>query len=135
MKSKIVFHDLKMEIHVETGIIARYYSELMYIVHDAPYSWLYFTGRNRYRVCVSLQKMMSNLPEALFMKCRRSVIINVCYYKEYDLAKSMVVMEDGREFFLTEFNVLEFNAKRGNMRFFSPCEKCEARMNFCRMSK
>jgi len=46
MKSKIIFHDLKMEILVETGVIARYYGELMYIIYDAPYCWLYFTGNN-----------------------------------------------------------------------------------------
>ena len=135
MKSKIVFHDLKMEILIENGAIARYYSELMYVVHDAPYCWLHFTGKNRYRVAVSLRVMMNNLPEASFMKCKRSGIINVCYYKEFDHAKSIVVMEDGREFKLTKRNVVNFNSKRSNMRFSLPCEKCELLVYFCRKTK
>ena len=144
MESKIVFHDLKMEILVETGIIARYYGELMYIIYDAPYCWLYFTGKNRYRVVIPLKKLMDNLPTASFIKCKRSFVLNVCYYKEYVVTKSMVVMEDGREFNLTRRNVLNFNTMRNNIsRISPPCtrcysctkEKCNKRVTFCRQQK
>ena len=141
MKSKIIFHDLKMEILVETGIIARYYGELMYVIYDAPYCWLHFTGKNRYRVVVTMKKLMDNLPNASFFRCKRSTIFNVCYYKEYVMAKSMVVMEDGREFKLTRRNILNFNAMRNDIsRISPPCttcytctnKKCESRVTFCR---
>ena len=43
MTSKIVFHDQKMEIVVENGADARYYSEMMYVIYDAPYCNLHFS--------------------------------------------------------------------------------------------
>ena len=141
MKSKIVYHDLKMEIWIETGVISRYYGELMYVIYDAPYCWLYFTGKNRYRVVVTVRNLMQNLPAVSFLKCKRSVILNVCYYKEYDRAKSMVIMEDGRKFKLTRLNVLNFNTIRNNIpRNSPPCprcytctdESCESRVMFRR---
>ena len=144
MKSKIVFHDLKMEIRIETGVISRYYGELMYIIYDAPYCWLYFTGRNRYRIIVTMKSLMNNLPEASFVRCKRSVILNVCYYKEYDHTKSMVIMEDDREFKLTQPNIMKFNTIRNKIPHNSPpcprcytCteEKCESRMIFRQWKK
>jgi len=144
MKSKIVFHDLKMEIRIETGVIARYYGELMYIVYDAPFCWLHFTGKNRYRVVVTMKSLMANLPDASFFRCKRSVILNVCYYKEYNHTQSMVVMEDGREFKLTRINNVKFNKIRNNLPYHSPpcsrcytCtdEKCESRVVFYSQKK
>ncbi len=96
MKSKIIFHDLKMEIPDDTKIITRFYGELMYIIYDAPYCYMHFTGTQKYKVDVTLQDMMDNLPE-VFVRCNRSIVLNVCYYKEYDMNLSTIIMDDNRK--------------------------------------
>ena len=105
MKSKIIFYDRKMAIPVKTGIVTGYYGELMYIQFDKPYCLLNFTGKNRYMVEVSLQYIIDNLPEGMFLKCRRSAILNVCYCKELINTPPTAVMEDGVKIRLTKLNV------------------------------
>ena len=62
MKSKIAFHDLKMEIAEGTKVVSRFYGELMYIIYDAPYCRLYFNDTQKYQVKIALQFMSDNLP-------------------------------------------------------------------------
>ena len=142
-KSKIVFHDLKMEISVRDRVIARYYGELMYIIYDAPYCWLYFADNTKYNVEITMRHLIDNLPEA-FIRCNRSVIFNVCYYREYRIALFEVEMVDSRVFILSRYNVLTFNERRTRLPRISPpyakcytCPEaeCESRSTFCRRKK
>ena len=119
MNPKIVFYDLKMEITDETKIVARCYSELMYIIYDTPYCWLHFTDTKKYKVEISLQYMIDNLPIA-FIRCNRSVILNVCYFKEYDFTSLMIVMRDDTVFKLSRRNVKNFNTVRFKLSRISP---------------
>ena len=142
VKSKIIFHDLKMEISVKNGVVARYYGELMYIMYDAPYCWLYFADNTKYKIEATMRYLIDNLPEA-FIRCNRSVILNVCYYREYRITLSEVVMDDNRVFTLSRFNSLRFNAMRTSLpRISPPCancytctDECESRSVFCRRKK
>ena len=124
MKPKIIFQDLKMEFIDRTKVVARYYGELMYIIYDAPFCWLHFTDDKKYRVGIALQYMIDNLPIA-FIRCNRSVILNVCYYKEYDFNSLKVQMYNDWEFKLSRRNVKRFNAVRFKLpRISPPCSKC-----------
>ena len=87
--------------------------------------------------------MMDNLPEA-FIKCNRSVILNLCYYKEYNMTSLMLVMDDDKVFKLARRNVKNFNTMRSKLsRISPPCtncyncidEACESRVVFCRRKK
>ena len=140
MKSKITFYDRKMAIPVETGIDARYYGELMYIIFDKPYCWLHFTGNTKYRVETTLQYMMNNLPKAAFIKCRRSAILNLCYFKSFRKLPQTIVMDDGATFKLSKQNVLDFKVMMSRLsRISPPCpvcytctnEECASRIVFC----
>ena len=144
MKSKILFHDRKMVIPIETGCVTHYYGELIYILFDKPYCVLYFTGNIKYRVETSLRYMMDNLPELGFMKCKRSVIINICYYKSFRKIVPEVVMEDGASFKLSRQNVLDFKMMIKCLPNMSPpCPACHicadndcgSRLAFCRRKK
>ena len=114
MNSKIVFHEQKMEIPVKTGFVARHYHELMYIVYDAPYCWLHFTGKTRYKVEVTLQYLMERLPKTTFFQCNRSAILNLHCYREYRKKDEMVVMDDGMELNLARRRVNDFHDLRKN---------------------
>ena len=54
IKSKIVFHDLKMEIILKSGFVARYYSELMYIVYSNLFCTFHFADNEKYTVEIKL---------------------------------------------------------------------------------
>ena len=140
MKSKIVFHDLKMEILDDATTVARYYGELMYVIYEAPWCWLHFVDKTQYRVEVTLQYMMDNLPPA-FVQCNRSVLLNLCYYREVDYILLMVRMDDGKEFNLARRRMKAFKETKNNLRRISPpcpscyvCthKECESRVTFCK---
>jgi len=140
MKSKIVFHDLKMEIIVKTGFVARYYGELMYIVYENNNCVLYFADNNIYIVESSLIYMMENLPEGVFVRSNRKTVLNICHCKEYDKTKSEIQMDNGKVFSLSRRNVTDFNAKRKSIRLMCTCTncftckncECEIKSVFCR---
>jgi len=144
MKSKILFHDRKMVIPIETGFIAHDYGELMYILFDKPYCVLHFTGNCKYWVEISLQYMIDNLPKSGFMKCKRSAIINICYYKNFRKIESEIVMEDGARISLSKQNISDFKLMIKCLPNISPpcpaCHRCtnlacENRLAFCRRRK
>jgi DNA-binding LytR/AlgR family response regulator len=130
MKSKILFHDLKMQIPVGTGEVARYYSELMYVIYDASYCRLHFADKSKYTVEVSLQHMLDNLPESVFFLCNRSVILNTCYYREYQLSPPMIKMDDETVFSLSRRKISEFKKMKNKLaRISPPCPGCNAYKN------
>ena len=142
MKVNIVFHDRKMEIPVKSGIDIHYYGDLMYIKFDKPYCSLYFADKTKYTVEISLQSMKNNLPNATFMKCKRSAIVNLCYCKHLRTNPPGIVMEDGEKFKLSKQNVPEFRSKINNLAHISPpcpefykCrrDECESLGLFCRL--
>jgi hypothetical protein len=55
-----------MEIPVKNGMVVYCYAELMYVIYDAPYCYLYFADNTNYFIQTSLQNMMDNLPETTF---------------------------------------------------------------------
>ena len=141
MKQKIVFKEKKMIIPVKTGEVYRYYGELMYVIFDKPYCWLHFTGNTKYCVEVNLQHIMDNLPEAVYIKCKRSAIVNACYCKELKTNLQKAVMEDGTEIKLSKRNVPVFKQMMVDLpRISPPCpscytcknENCINRALFCR---
>ena len=111
MKRRIIFHDLKMDIPVTTGYVARYYDELMYIIYDAPFCLLYFVDK-QLRVEASLQSMINNLPKKIFFECSRPVIIHVDHCKEFNRTEAVVVMDDGRKFKISRRRIKDFIRKR-----------------------
>ena len=125
MKSKISFCDRKMVIPVETGVDVRYYGELMYIIFDKPYCWLHFTENTKYKVEVTLKDMMDNLPKEVFMKCKRSAILNLCYCKVFRKKPPVIVMDDGEKFMLSRQNVQDFRRMTNILpRISPPCHTC-----------
>ena len=115
MTPKIVFHDQKIEIVLKTGFVARYYDELMYIVYKKLRCTLHFVDKEKYTVETTLKDMENNLPEAAFVKCNRTTIVNLCHCKGYDKTISEIRMDDGEAFTLSRRNKTDFNAKRKNL--------------------
>ena len=138
----MLFHDLKIEIAVKNGLVARYYSELMYVAYDAPYCWLYFADQTKYKVESTLKFLLDNLPDA-FLRCNRSTIINVFYYKEYSQQLAEIVMDDKKVFTLSRRSAPVFNAKRVYLSShslpvnngYSCMGSCEIKSVFCRRKK
>ena len=115
MKSKIEFYDQKIEIALRTGFVARYYSELMYVVYEDLYCTFHFSDNEKYTVEASLKELENNLPEAEFVKCNRNTIVNLCHCRGYDKTISEIRMDDGEVFTLTRRNKTDFKAKRKNL--------------------
>ena len=142
MNSKIVFHDLKIEIADKTGFIVYYYGELMYIIYDAPYCWFYFADKTKYKIETTVQYLFDNLPE-VFFRCNRSSIINISYYKKFLINMNKLVMDDGKIFTLSRNNAIKFNTKRISLpRITPPCLncysckiECESMLAFCLKKK
>ena len=112
MKSEIAFHELKMYIPVKTGFVSQNYGELMYVVYDAPYCCLHFTGKKKYKVEVPLHYMLKNLPQNDFFQCNRAVIINIGCCKEFNRIDGVIKMEDDMEFSLARRRAKDFNIMR-----------------------
>ena len=121
MKSKIVFHDQKIEISLKTGFVARYYDELMYVVYKELHCTFHFIDDEKYTVEVILKEMEDNLPVAAFVKCNRNTIINLCHCKGYDKTISEIRMDDGGVFILSRRNKTGFKAKRKNLPRIFTC--------------
>ena len=129
MKAKIVFNDLKMEIANDGKVTTRFYGELMYVIYDAPYCLLHFTDDKKYRVEATMQFVLDNLPIA-FIRCNRSVILNMCYYKEYDSMLMEVKMECGKHFKLSRRHLRNFKEARQSLpRISPPCQICYVCIN------
>jgi len=140
MKPKISFYDRKMVIPIKRGVDACYYGELMYVKFDKPYCILHFTGSKKYKVEISLKEMMDNLPQNTFFKCKRSAILNICYFRSFSNNPPMITMDDGAKFELSKQNVQFFNQIKINFtRISPPChscytckyETCKNRVLFC----
>ena len=130
MNSKIVFIDKKMIIPTKTGTIYRYYSELKYVIFDKPYCSFHFADGDIYIVEDNLCNIMENLPEDIFLKCKRAAILNVCYCKELKTNPPTALMRDGKEIRLSKCNVPDFKNMMINAKQASPlCKKCYACIN------
>ena len=141
MKPKIVFYDRNLSIPDKSKCKIFYYGELMYIKFDKPYCIFYFTKKRIHWIKVSLKEIADKLPEAVFLKCQRSVIINLCYLKGFDKNPLMVEMVDGTKFELTKQNRVELDLMLGRLKDIAPpcpicypCleDKCERQALFCK---
>ena len=144
MRTEILFFERKMAIPIKSGIVTRYYGELMYIKYDKPYCWLYFIKNNKFLVEFSIQELFDNLPEASFLKCKRSAILNICYLRSFTEDSMMAEMADGTTLNLSKKNVLTIREMIKNLSEISPqcpicypCtdEKCESQILFCSRMK
>ena len=125
MKSKVVFHRRKMEISKEKGIVARYYSELMYVRYTEPYCYLHFRDGVKYQLETTIDYLLKNLPKQPFFRCNRHEIINLCFFSEYKEEPFMVILEDGTGFKLSFRNVHAFKKQKTGMKCISPvCPHC-----------
>ena len=120
MKSKIVFYDRTMTIPVKSGIVNLFYGELMYIKFEKPFCILHFTKSRKYWVEISVREMMAHLPEAVFLKCKRSAILNLSYLKGCYDHPPTIVMADGERFSFSKQNVLNFQMMSSRLHDLSP---------------
>ncbi|WP_106828185.1 LytTR family DNA-binding domain-containing protein [Parabacteroides pacaensis] len=140
MKSKILFYDQKIEITLKTGFVSRYYDELIYVVYENLFCYLYFSDNKKLKADITLKNMMKNLPETVFVKCNRNTILNLCYCREYDKTINKIIMEDGEVFTLSRRNITDFNTKRKNLYHLSGCinfnrckkSNCNNKFVFCK---
>ena len=133
-----------MTIPVKSGIVSHYYGVLMHIQFDKPYCVLQFTKGRKYWVEVSIQEVLANLPEAVFLKCKRSAIINLCYLKSFHENPPTIEMADGVTFSLSKHNVLEYRMMTKRLDDLAPpcpicypCtdKKCKSQALLCRKSR
>ena len=120
MKTKIKFYRRKLEIPTYSGEVARYYSDLMYVKYEDPYSKLYFSNGEKYKAEVPLQYLMKNLPPKPFFQCNRSTIINICYYAEIRENPPRIIMDDGTELSLSVRNIAKFKHHKAGLKRISP---------------
>ena len=141
MNSEIKFYDQNMEIPVEKGEVVYYYGKLMYVLYKAPYCWLHFADKSKFKVEHSLRNIMGNLPQRVFFQCNKATIINFCYYRGYNPHTRTVIMDDGEKFDLSRRRKDAFKSKKEILPRLSPpcpvcytCTKkdCENRVVFCR---
>ena len=141
MKTLITFYDRKMAIFAESEINARFYGNLMYIKFDKPHCWLYFTENEKFKVEIPLKEMTDNLPKAGFMKCKRSAVVNICYFKKLIGHSRTIEMNDGTTFKLSKQDVNDFRQLlKRTPRISPPCtdcnsctnDNCESQIVFCR---
>ena len=52
--------------------------------------------------------MMNNLPEAVFLLCKRSAILNVYHFKSFEKNPPMIEMANGEQFKLSKRNAIDF---------------------------
>ncbi|MDR2233850.1 MAG: LytTR family transcriptional regulator [Tannerella sp.] len=125
MNDPIKFYRSKLTLTTQQGNIAYYYNELMYVIYENAYCWLYFSDGKSYNVDVPLKYIMENIPQQPFFKCNRKEIINLCYYKEYQEYPSTVVLENEKTFKLSARNITPFKKKKAGLYRLSPlCPKC-----------
>jgi len=126
MRREIKFYRLKMEIPFKSGEVASYFSDLLYVKYDKPFSMFYFTGEKTVLMAeITLKRLLDNLPEKPFFRCSRQIIINICRYRSFTVKPPLVVMEDGTEFKLSYRNITAFKRKKAGLERLSPlCESC-----------
>lgn len=144
MNFQIKFDDRIMGISTKSGIETRYYGELMYFIFNKPYCDLYFTGNKKYCVEISLKDLIENLPSGAFFKCKRSAVVNLCYFKAFRKREREIEMEDGKKIELSKQNVPDFGKIFSNLPCISPpcracyeCDDhaCDSQIVFCRRKK
>ena len=114
-----------MEIKTYNGVVARYYSDLMYVKYEDPYCWLFFADDDKYKVEVSIKYLFENLPQKPFFRCNRTSIINICYYAEFDKYLSQLIMDDGTKFELSFRKDEKFKTQKADLKRISPpCPLC-----------
>lgn len=125
MKPKITFHRKKMEISTDNGEVARHYGDLMYVTFKDPFCRLQFVDGVHYKVDISLKYLQENIPKMIFFRCSRTTIINICYYKEYQIDSATVRMDDGMVFKLSVRSIADFKKQKANIpRISPPCPPC-----------
>ena len=144
MKTEIVFCNKKMLISAKSGKVKRFYGELMYIKYEKPYCVFHFKEGPKYWIEVPLQYMIDNLPDATFLVCKRSAILNLIYFKNFTANPPMIEMLDGEKFKLSKQNALKFNEMLSQLPQLSPLcpicypcknETCKSQALFCRRNK
>ena len=138
MKSKIVFHDLKMEIPIKNGEAVFYYGDLMYVVCDKPFCYLHFVNEETiYSVEISLKRLFENLPQKVFFQCNRQNIINICHYKRYTVKPPEIVMNNGNKVPLSYRKIAAFKNLKSNLQHVlqSSAENCPNCLFFFRSAK
>ena len=130
-----------MEIRDKARKEIRYYGELMYVKFDKPYCDLFFTKKRKYTVESTLKHLMDKLPEAAFLICKRSAVINLCYIRVIDRNPPMVEMEDVAILELSDKNLKDLERMRSRLNDIAPpcpicypCKEhsCESQMLFCK---
>jgi len=132
MKKEIKFYRMNMELPVIRRTIVRYYSELVYVEYDKPYSKLYFAGeKHAYTVETTLKRLMENLPRQAFFQCNPQCIINLCRYSDYDEALRIIRMDNGKELMLAHRRIAAFNKQKASLKRLSPlCDTCYTCTNY-----
>ena len=125
MSSQIVYYDRKMVIPFKSRSEICYYGQLMYIQFSKPYCILHVTNNKPYWIDVPLKEIENKLPEAAFLKCKRSVIINLCYLKSINRKPPEVEMVDGAKFDLSKQNLLDLEWMMSRLQDIAPpCPVC-----------
>jgi len=101
MKPKIEFYRNKIVMPIKNGEVASYYSDLMYIKYKDSYCWLFFSGGQKYSLDISLAELLKNLPQKPFFRCKRTEVVNLCYYSEFRENPAVLILEYGSEFSLS----------------------------------
>ena len=133
MRTKINFYDLKMLIFHKSEKAAYYYCELMYIIYDKPYCRLFFSNKKKNVIEMSITTLMEYLPESVFLMCKRSAIVNLCYLKHLKHDEMTIEMSDGVKFPLSKANIMDFNLMIEKVEDISPyCPDCFACKPTCK---
>ena len=127
MKTKIEFYDLQMLIFRKSEKVTHYYGELMYIRYEKPYCHLFFADKHNSWIEMSITTLMDYLPDSVFLMCKRSTIVNLCYFKRLTYDPLTIEMSDGEKFAISKANALDFNLMIETIQELSPsCPDCFA---------
>ena len=140
MKFKTKFDNQKIVFSYKKRLISIFYGDLMYIKYEKPICWLHLKGKVKYWIEISVTSLIENLPEDAFLICKRSVIVNLLYFKYLYENLLKIEMVDGATFDLSKENIRDLKWRLERLPAISPpcpicypCkEKCERQALLCR---
>ena len=68
------------------------FEQIVKVIIQGNYSFIHLVGNKKYVVKQSLNKLIEQLDDALFIRCHRSTIINLSFIKSLNLPSKKIVL-------------------------------------------
>jgi DNA-binding LytR/AlgR family response regulator len=103
----------KIFLPTANGILFVRTLEVVYCEADSNYTNLYLRNGQKITVSKTLKDIESLLPQQCFYRVHSSFIINLSYIQKYNKGQSTIVMENGKEVYLSKRKKEGFSKRLG----------------------